>query len=216
MKQLIDLACQHVESPLFGPGPFFAADFKLPAPLVDVLRVANGFVLKAGLFRLLGASPADPAADLTEWNKSQWIREYGELADRTLFFAEDIFGDQYGFRYQNPVDDHPLLVKFWCEGGQVEPIRAESLTTWLLTAVLNDRPSAWDAELAGVAIQHGLEPRKTEHLAFCLPLILGGEYSMKNLEVLDRTAHLCLLGQISRRNSRLQEGSMITHFRDES
>jgi hypothetical protein len=186
---------------------------RLPNDYFRILAHANGFVTRGAAFRFFGLDPCGALPDIVRWNASAWLTEYGELADDLVLVAEDVFGDQYGLSYK---DGSPRLMKFWCEGGEAVPLPYDSLEDWLHRAVLVASSSAFDRELYREAQQRGLRPAATEHLSFALPLITGGEYGVENLEVLDGQFHLHLLGQLSRKNRSLPEGTRIRRLWPES
>jgi hypothetical protein len=207
--------CEYIEAARLDGAPILVRGHHLPASYLALLRVANGFVLKQKFFRLFGIAPQALALDLCEWNRSSWIAEYGDLAEDLVFIAEDIFGDQYGLRFAGETDQNPVLVKFWCEGGETEVIAAESPIAWLGSSLLRDEPTAFDWSLAAAAHARGLTPTEVEHLAFVLPLVAGGDVVESNLEVMDRVFHLHLLGQLSSKNRSLPEGARISRFSSE-
>lgn len=213
---IIHSYCDHVEDPFVGVAVEKLAGHIMPSFYKDILRIANGFVTKNNIFRFLGIKPSMPALDLYEWNRSPWVTEYSYFADRIVFIAEDIFGDQYGLQFASQTDQNPVLIKFWCEGGQVEAINTVSLYEWLTANVLRDEPTILDWPLVKAAFNRGLFPSVTEHLSFELPLMVGGKIEENNLEVLDRSFHLHLLGQLSLKNTGLSEGTKITRFSTES
>lgn len=213
MIGLLRARCEHLEEPHLNSEPVLVRGFQLPASFLAVLQVANGFILKRKLFRFFGIDPELPALDLCLWNRSPWVTEYGDLVANLVFIAEDIFGDQYGLRFAHENDRYPELVKFWCEGGQTEVVAVESLHSWLNSFVLDERPRAFDDELASAALGRGLSPSEVEHLSFSLPLVVGGATDVQNLEVMERGFHLHLLGQLSQRNRGLPEGAAIRRFR---
>lgn len=216
MRQLLQAHCEHIEESRRGMEAVLVGSYRLPAAYLDFLRVANGFVSKGAAFRLFGIEPTVPALDLCEWNRSPWVAEYGTLATGLVFIAEDVFGDQYGLRFSDATDQDPVLIKFWCEGGETEVIEADSLSAWLARSLLREEPTALDWHLATTAFARGLKPSLAEHLSFALPLIAGGAAEVSNLEVADRAFHLHLLGQLSLKNRRLPEGARISRFWSES
>jgi hypothetical protein len=216
LRDLVRAHCEHVEGPRLGIERVVISGYHLPASYLDLLHVANGFVSNRKAFRLFGIDTRMPALDLRLWNRSSWVAEYGDLAASLVFIAEDIFGDQYGLRFASGTDQDPVLVKFWCEGGETEVIEAESLLAWLASSVLREEPTPLDWHLATAAFARGLTPSETEHLSFSVPLVAGGNAEESNLEVMDRVFHLHLLGQLSQKNRSLPEGAKINHFWSES
>lgn len=199
--------CEWIGEPLTGEMP----KAPLPTEYLDVLAVANGFVLKGGRFRFLGLRPADEHLDALRWNEAPWISEYGRSAHGIFFIAEDVLGDQYGFlsrRGKAPTQ----FVKFFCEGGEIRAIGARGLQEWLLAEVLGAQPTAFDDSFVVGALEAGLKPGLGEHLAFILPLICGGALALDNLEVAEREFHLHLLGQLSSQARAVPDGAPIGGF----
>lgn len=217
LKNLLNDCCDYIEEPRrVGVEPVVIRGFHLPVTYLQLLDLANGFVVKHQVFRFFGIACKLSALDLQTWNQAPWVSEYGRLADGIVFIAEDIFGDQYGLRFADSIDPKPALVKFWCEGGETEVIPSKSLLSWLTESVLRDEPAVLDWKLASDAFVHGLMPSETEHLSYSMPLIVGGEANEANLEAMDRVFHLHILGQLSLKNQRLPEGDRIGHFWSES
>jgi hypothetical protein len=205
--------CEERNPPASVESPVVVRSHLLPEEYLFVVSLSDGFHLRQGIFRFFGLSACGPMPSIVDWNSSAWISEYGDALDHTVLFAEDVFGDQYGFQYMD-AEQPPRLVKFWCEGGEVEPIKAENLEHWLLRSVVLDRPTVLDIDLAAAAALRGLKPHLDEHLAFSLPLILGGDYDVGNIEVSGNHFHLSLLGQVSVKNRSLPDGVRIRRFGD--
>lgn len=194
------------------PDSAVGTQLALPGEYLRVLSVANGFVTRGARFRFFGIRSGETLIDLQRWNRAAWKTEYGALAEGLLFIAEDVFGDQYGYRLMS---DAPRLVKFWCEGGQTEDLSIHGgLESWLLSQVLTLAPKAFDTALADEADDEGLTPGLDEHLAFVLPLIAGGSRTTDNLEVAQRDFHLNVLGQISVQVQGFPEGTRIARFEE--
>lgn len=216
MRRVLEGYCEYTEDPRLDFRPVVIRGHPLPASYLEILRIANGFALHRRTFRFFGIETRDATLDLCSWNQSSWVAEYGDLANNIIFLAEDIFGDQYGLRYTDGTPGNFELIKFWCEGGETQVVEAESIEAWLVSCVLRETPTVWDVALANAVLARGLVPSETEHLAFSVPLIVGGNSEQSNLEVMDREFHLHLLGQLSRKNRSLQEGARINRFWSES
>ena len=212
LRSRIASSCEHVGQPLVRQGTVSVEGFDLPTSYSSLLEVANGFVLERSRFRLFGIQTESRSMDVHEWNQSPWVAEYGGLAKGLVFFAEDIFGDQYAFRFGFSGKECDL-VKFWCEGGEVQRLGdASSLEAWLAEEVVSDDPSFLDRHLAEAAFEEDLRPSEKEHLSFILPLITGGRAELENLEVLNGVFHLHLLGQLTLKNLKLPDGQRIARF----
>lgn len=212
MTELLDIIRARSESwgsPYEGP-PVPIKGRAVPTDYWAVLKVANGFTTRQNLFRLF---PLGSGADSVEaQNQAEWCAGYGALLQDFVVIADDVFGDLYGYRVRGAKSQ---LAKFLCEGGEIELCKPSTLSDFLREQVLTERPSAFDAEFAAEAFESGLTCSASEHLAFTLPLIAGGEYSLDNLGVESRELHLGTLGQISVANSGLPDGTEIARFREE-
>jgi hypothetical protein len=183
----------------------------LPFSYMDVLRLANGFITRNGWFRFFGTrSVLSGIPSVGEWNNSAWKREYGSVFNGFYIIAEDIFGDQYGFWLNERTDARPC--KIFCEGAIAQFLDFSDTMEFLLKSVLVDQPTAFDSVLADSAWKNGIRAGVGEHLAFSLPLILGGEYSIFNLGVESTALHLGLLGQLTLKNSILSDATSISRF----
>jgi hypothetical protein len=184
-----------------------------PEEYLRVLRLVNGFVAKDARFRVFGIDPSEALLDVQRWNRAAWKNKYGGLAKDLLLVAEDVFGDQYGYQVK---EGSPRLVKFWCEGGEVEDLPAKGgLEPWLLEHVLTSEPNAFDLVLAEAAAGEGLNPSVDEHLSFVLPLIAGGTTTVDNVEIAQRDFHLNILGQLSVQMHGVPEGTRISRFEED-
>ena len=212
MDRLLRCKCEFVACSRYSGAPIIVNGCVLPESYGAVLRHTDGFVLKRRWFRFFGIVESAKTPSIYEWNRSPWIAQYGRLAEGLVFFAEDVFGDQYAFRL-DPSAQPEAPVKFCCEGGVVEEIGGEAMDIWLREQVLSDASPPFDTDFASKAFERGLRPTANEHLSFVVPLVVGGAYQMDNLEVFERTAHLHLLGQMSVKNLQLRDGERILRFK---
>src|SRR5262245_16611798 len=122
LRSAIDDRCQQVGPNVSSLAAMEIAGVQMPNAYWELLRLANGFVLDDGLFRVFGTASLDVLPSVLEWNSSEWIRSYGDVFHRVAIIAEDVFGDQYGFADMD--GRGPEFVKVLCEGGKHERITA--------------------------------------------------------------------------------------------
>ncbi len=202
------LAQSELVRPPFQGTEVEVCSHSLSPDFLSILRVSNGLISKRRIVRVFGTDSDSSIPSLFQWNDSEWKREYGRLAQGLVFVAEDIFGDQYGYMFR---DGPPMFVKFYCEGGKTEEV-AGGLNS-LRRAIIDPGISGFfDLSLMEVAFSAGLLPSANEHLAFRVPLIVGGSHEPDNLCVEDIDIHLGTLAQISLRNTTLPDGSRINRF----
>lgn len=178
-----------------------ATERGLPPDYLAVLRIANGFTTLRPRFTLYSYEEA------TARRTAEWVGGYGSLIEGFMSIGEDIFGDQYG--YLTRPDAAPVLARFLCEGGQIEACLPRLLPDFLERQILGPSPAGLDFGLAAAAWQLGLQPTEQEHLAFKVPLIAGGAYTVDNLGVESAALHLGLLGQLSVQVRGLSDGQPI-------
>ena len=182
---------------------------KLYGPiLTPLIAQANGFITRNRIFRVFGTEGDETVPGIQEWNNSEWKLDYGDKTHNLLFFAEDIFGNQYAIQTH---DGKVSLLRFLCEGGDVETVSGGVRV--LIDAFISPETSTLlDWALVNAAFQRGLSPNPNEHLAFEMPLIAGGDYSVDNITVENSELHLGILSQLSRELQNYPTGMKITRF----
>lgn len=129
-----------------------------------------------------------------------WRCEYGELADRALFFAEDAFGNQFCLH-------HERVCSFDAETGELNELAA-NLETWA-SSLLNDYAfltghpliHQWQAKNGALPAGSRLIPK--------IPFVLGGEYALQNLYPLVATRGMKSRGNLARQLKDLPDGARI-------
>lgn len=127
-----------------------------------------------------------------------------------MLLGENIFGDQYAFDTSEQV-----LLLMTCEDGDLEPTPFRSITALIEDIVVNKSLQGLHMDLLRAASQGGLRPSPSEHLSFSVPLICGGSAEADNLELLDASAHMQILGQIIAQARKIAPGTPIRSFRAE-
>ena len=174
-----------------------------------LLAQANGIHLLGGIFRIFGMGEQAFGRDALTWNSQPWRAAFN-VPGYYLFVGENIFGDQYTF---DPRQQQLLLMA--CEGGKMDPTPFRTVTALVEDIVVNKSIQGLDMNLLRAASQSGMRPGPAEHLSFSVPLICGGTANGDNLEVLDASAHLQILGQIAAQTRKLPAGAPIASFKGE-
>src|SRR6185437_11807751 len=152
--------------------PKFLAGWALGPELFGVLRQKNGFYAFESALHVLPLT-AGPASGLEGWNSpSLWRRHYKDLSEGLLFFAEDVFQDQFCLSDAG-------VMRFLAETGDRE-LLANSIEGWA-DLILSDysMQTGWKLAHEWQAANGPLPPGK--RLMPKIPFILGGEYSLDNL-----------------------------------
>jgi len=187
-----------VDARTFTPG----LSPRLQSQLLELLSLRNGFFAFEAALRVFPAGPTLYGYALDEWNAPDlWRAHYNGLADGAFFFAEDLFGGQYGVWEES-------VIKFDPETADAEIVAAD-LDGWadlILTdyAFQTGYPLAHEWQLA-----HGpLEPR--QRLVPLTLFVLGGAFSLDNLKAMDAAEGMRVRGPIAQQIRDLPDGSPIT------
>lgn len=182
--------------------PDFDSYGLLGEELLALLRLKNGFYAFESALHVFPAAPyKNEIMTLGRWNSfGLWRHEYGELAEKKLFFAEDACGNQFCI--------HQGQIGFFdAETGCVEVI-SNSFEEWakrLLANydVLTSFPLLhhWQTQRGALPIGHRLMLKK--------PLVLGGDYSLDNIFANVAVEGMRLRGHIARQLKDLPEGTKI-------
>lgn len=145
--------------------------------LLQLLNHKNGFYAFESALHVFPAGCKDSYIDLESWNRpDSWRERYGSVTAPYLFFAEDIFGVQFGLNENG-------IYKFDPETAEVEDLAAD-LDEWA-RRILADyeyetgHPLAheWQAQHGPLALGKRLLPK--------VPFVLGGTYELDNLYAAD-------------------------------
>lgn len=170
--------------------------------LSDLLANRNGFF---AFESALHVYPSDRAAldDIVRWNAADtWRSAYSGLADGALFFAEDVFGEQFCimpggvFRFEPETAERKLFavdLKGWADRilkGYPEE------TGWVL---------AHDWQLINGPLPRGvrLVPR--------VPFVLGGDYALENLLPVESWRAMRYRGNLARTIHHTPDGQAVSY-----
>jgi hypothetical protein len=171
--------------------------------LHDFLLRKNGFFAFESALHVfpLGLSTSKNIIDLATWNECHlWRGSYDSVAEKGLFFAEDIFGCQFCI-----IDS--IIHTFDPETGATEKL-ATNIENWA-DVLLRDYEF-----LTGYPIAHDwqevngpLPPNK--RLLPKIPFVLGGKFSLDNLYLADSIEGMMVRSNISQQIQNLPDGTQI-------
>ena len=171
------------------------------ATLADLLALKNGFYAFEGALHILPAHCDKAAMDFERWNsESLWRCDYGEITNGYIFFAEDIFGEQFAM-------SHDGIFRFSPETAEYE-LLAESLEGWA-GIILNDYEVETGYELASQWQKQNRPLDLGQRLLPKTPFILGGEYEVSNLYALDAVLGMKLRADIWNQVKNLPDGAKV-------
>jgi hypothetical protein len=167
----------------------------------EILSVKNGFYAFESALHVFPSDNTHQFMDIARWNESSlWRSEYGEIIGEYLFFAEDIFGHQF-LVFENKIH------AFEPETGEIEEI-ANDFDTWA-KLMLDEYNFRTGFSLAHEwQIKYGAIPQG-ERLLPKIPFVLGGEYSLDNLYLLDSVKGMRLRATLAHQINNLEDGAKI-------
>lgn len=170
--------------------------------LEGMLRRVNGFYAFESALHVFPSGTSERMS-LELWNdRDLWRRDYDNLTDRLVFFAEDVFGGQFVL-----VDDG--VGTFDPETGDVEVI-AGDLPSWA-AAVLADYEM-----LTGYPLAHEWQARhgalaEGQRLLPKLPFVTGGGFDIDNLYAADAVEGMRARGNLAVQIRDLPDGASISY-----
>ncbi len=176
--------------------------YPLGPELFRMLERKNGFyAFESALHVFPLTSELVNGSSLVEWNSdSLWRNDYGDLALGLLFFAEDIFQDQFCLSSSG-------VLRFNAATGGTK-LMADSLENWA-QIILRDHDhetgwkfaSRWQAENGPLAPGKRLMPK--------IPFFLGGAYSMENFWAGDALEGMRLKADLATQTRSLPDGAQV-------
>ena len=162
----------------------------------------NGFyTFESSLHVFPYSNDSSAGMNLQEWNSdSLWRQEYPNVGRELLFFAEDIFQDQFCVSEMG-------IFRFKAETN-ILSFMADSIESWA-ALILQNYPSEtgwplakkWQSENG--PLEHG------KRLMPKTPFFQGGEYSTDNLWAGDGVEGMKFKANIARQTSDLPDGARI-------
>jgi hypothetical protein len=204
MSQAIDKLLSLAGPPLGPPvEPVTKTGSGLLHELVSsVLSHADGFYAFESALHVFPLTGTSGILGIDSWNAADlWRNHYGGMADGFLFFAEDVFGGQFGIKEEVVYSLDP-------ETGETSPL-ARSVDEWA-RKILDDYefmtgyPLAhqWQVANGVLSVGERLLPKK--------PFVLGGEYSVANLVAMGAVKSMRFRGDLAVQIRDLPDGASIT------
>jgi hypothetical protein len=186
-----------------------AADIRSRFPsewrcLEPLLRERNGFLAFQGALHVFSASDADVTPlgySLGFWNSPEsWRRGYDGAVDDLLFFAQDVFGEQFGL-------SDGTVCRFNPETGRTREIGA-SLGEWAARILRTPAQETGFPLAEEWQWRHGrLKP--THRLIPKVPFTFGGDYDLANLYAADVLQAMRTRATIWRQTRHLPPGTRV-------
>jgi hypothetical protein len=145
--------------------------------LLKLMGLKNGFYAFESALHVLSCDGSSQEHDIVQWNSTDlWRNEYADITEGCVFFAEDVFGNQFCLRGNQ-------VFTFDAETGALEPV-TDSMDAWaqrilddyeLLTGYRLARD--WQELNGAIPIGARLVP--------ITPFMMGGDYAVGNLHAVE-------------------------------
>jgi len=172
-----------------------------------LLMLKNGFFCFEGALQVFSTDFRSKHICLRDWNNPNlWRNAYGDMNDLDiLFFAQDIFGYQFGLKDR-------AIVQFDPETGLCKTL-ADSMENWAQRVlrdfrVLTGFPIAhkWQVLNGSIAPNCRLNPS--------IPFVLGGAYTIDNLFAANMIDGMLARADIAHQIRRLPDGTKVEFIVD--
>lgn len=202
-SKLLDIA----SAPLSSEAPKLSKELlrccasQLADEYARLLQRKNGFFAFESALHFLSASKHAKGYDVQSWNDEHgWVAAYGDAVSGCLFFAEDVFGEQFVLKDGAVHRFDPETAKFTAV--------ADSLDEWARVILEDYRTEtgyevahAWQTQHGPLGLHQRLVPKT--------PFILGGDYAVDNVMALDAKKGMELRADIWRQIKDLPPGAKV-------
>ena len=181
--------------------PSFVPSF-IAEELTQLLTVKNGFYAFEQALHVRPSQGMGESPGLDTWNSLDlWVAEYHGLADESYFFAEDVFGVQFGIKKDGVYSFDPEI-------GCFEYV-APNISGWAKSILenynfLTGYSLAHDWQVANGQLNPG------ERLIPKQPFVLQGAYTAENLYSLEAVATMRQRAKLAIQIRDLPDGTQIT------
>jgi hypothetical protein len=183
--------------------PSFLADQAgvLSEQLLELYWGRNGFYAFESALHVRPLGVTASTMGLLEWNEPQtWLAAYSSLSNASTFFAEDVFGGQYGVARDGVWKFDPETASFerystsiheWARRILDEPATE---TGWKLA-------HDWQTRFGSLKAGDRLVPK--------VPFVLGGDFNVNNLHALPDVTAMRFYADVANQIRMLPDGSRI-------
>lgn len=170
--------------------------------LSELHLAKNGFFAFESALLVLPIAGVSPVPSIAAWNrKTKWRRYYLHVPKDCVFFAQDLFADQFGLTKSGVIRLDP-------ESGTIHR-HSKSLEAWARKILKDyDSETGWPAGHDWQK-KHGRLPVGSRLLGK-RPFVLGGKYAAANLVAVELWEAMDLLGRLYRQIKDIPDRSPVT------
>jgi hypothetical protein len=203
VEKLLSISSEAL-GPKLSSMPSFCQEHCLGTELFGMLNIKNGFyAFEHALHVFPLGSDVTGVMTFEDWNsQTLWRGAYENLADDFLFFAEDVFGDQFClaklqkgvFRFHAETAETVLVANSLEKWAELILSNYEFETGWPLA-------HEWQMKSGTLEFGHRLQPK--------IPFVFGGEYKLDNLWSGDAVEGMLFKADIALKTKNLPDGTKI-------
>ncbi|AVF37732.1 SMI1/KNR4 family protein [Rahnella sikkimica] len=150
-----------------------ASESPLFAELIDFLEDKNGAYAFESALHIYPYETVEDDIGLAEWNdRALWIDSYDGMADGSIYFAEDIFGNQFCIKDDGIYTFDPEIGEFDKLAGNINEWCGMILKNYNFLTGYSIAHS-WQKEKGQIPVGYRLVPK--------IPFVAGGVYEIENL-----------------------------------
>lgn len=171
------------------------------AELATLLAQKNGFLAFEGALHVFPTGPVLTGYNLEQWNsETLWRAAYADVVQDMIFFAEDLFGEQFCihgtsiWRFNPETGDRKELaptVEYWAQ-RMLKDYQRE--TGYALA-------HEWQTRYGPLPLGQRLLPK--------IPFVAGGAYAIENLYATDGVTGMRVRADLARQIRHLPDGTII-------
>lgn len=174
---------------------FARLGWTLPTPHVELLACSNGVTAFGGFFRILGVG--EGLTTLETWNlRETWKFAWPRQVEEYLCFAEDAWGDQYAYRFDELSQPSPRV--YWLESLSLEAeVWEPDFMTFLFDDFLRNAVEPWDMNMLHARRRFGDLPIE-QHLVYSPSPLLCGETDPESIMLMSAHSAMIANGDLAR------------------
>ena len=202
-EKLLSISSEPLGDLLFDT-PSVLKGYPLGSELFQFLSSKNGFYcFEQALHVFPSKSDVTGTMTLEDWNsETLWRTAYDGLTSGLLFFAEDIFGDQFClsreaigvFRFHSESAELDFLTDSIRNWAELLLSNYEIETGWTIA-------HKWQMQNGQLEFGQRLQPK--------IPFVYGGEYTMENLWAGDAVKGMLFKGDLALKIKDLPDGTQV-------
>ena len=158
------------------------------AQVLSLLESKNGYVAFEAALHVFSTDDAANVPGLVTWNSPDgWRKLYGLENDPILFFAQDLFANQFGITSDK-------VFRLEAEWGQLTE-HSLNLANWAETVLQDyDYETGWSVGREWQLANHAIDA--SERLLAKKPIVLGGDYVSENFAAIPTAQCMQQLGRL--------------------